>query len=587
MKGRSIVKKNRLLAFITAFTLASAFSASVFADTDNIPSQSYPTGPYDILHPEITIVYAEDAEGETTVIPSDPIQTYSYFGKNTYNYYDGLSSAEKSCYDSIRAAIQANPGTASCRIESTNYNNIKRAFFAFVHDYPEYVATYSFEAYIYSSYTIAYFEFCDGQSAATADSSYKAVVNTVNNITAGASKYSSNYDKLLYLAHYLCDNVQYDYDAASTMTGANDWNAYGSLINGLCVCEGYAEGFKLLCDKIQVPCITVVSNTHEWNQVYMDGAWYIVDVTWMDSYGRNGYYDDSWFMIGSDKAALYDQNNAHVLTYDYDLTHPLPSTSDYDPASNPGGSVTSPDDQQVLDFVERLYTKMLNRASDPSGKENWYNRLKSGSTAAEVASRFVLSDELRAKNISNKEFVTRMYRTFMDREPDADGLNHWIEILDNGCSYAYVLNRFAQSNEFNGICSSYGITAGSYSPTEYRDQSANLTAFISRMYTKALNRKYDVDGLNHWTGCYINKSLTINEISYKFIFSAEFKGRNLTDEQFVTCMYSTFFDRAPDAGGKAHWLEMLSNGGSREDVLAGFLRSQEFKNLVKSFGLSV
>lgn len=50
-------------------------------------------------------------------------------------------------------------------------------------------------------------------------------------------------------------------------------------------------------------------------------------------------------------------------------------------------------------------------------------------------------------------------------------------------------------------------------------------------------------------------------------------------------MYEVFFDRSSDPAGKADWLGQLKNGASREDVLAGFVGSQECAELVERFGI--
>ena len=105
------------------------------------------------------------------------------------------------------------------------------------------------------------------------------------------------------------------------------------------------------------------------------------------------------------------------------------------------------------------------------------------------------------------------------------------------------------------------------------------------MYTKALGRAYDVDGLNDWTGDYLDGKATADKIAYGFILSDEFVNRNLSDEAYVDTLYRTFFDREPDEGGKAGWLYELNNGASRKDVLDGFLGAEEFANLKASFGV--
>ncbi|MGN0638130.1 MAG: DUF4214 domain-containing protein [Huintestinicola sp.] len=236
-------------------------------------------------------------------------------------------------------------------------------------------------------------------------------------------------------------------------------------------------------------------------------------------------------------------------------------------------------------FVERLYVDLLGRSSDPKGKANHVSSIKSGRSACDVAKGFVLSTELANKKLTNKEFVTRMYKTFLNRTPDAGGLARWTAALDNGCSYGYVLQGFGKSAEFTRLCASYGITRGSYTSPEYRDKNEKLTAYVSRLYTVALGRKYDIKGLNNHTGRYINGTKTAEEIAYSFVFSAEFKNKKLTDEQFVDCMYNSLFGRTADAGGKSRWLTKMKNGMTREQVFKGFASSAEFKNMVAKFGL--
>ena len=268
---------------------------------------------------------------------------------------------------------------------------------------------------------------------------------------------------------------------------------------------------------------------------------------------------------------------ADSITYTYDCGNGISETFTL--------TVNLKPEEPVPAFVERLYTTLLGRASEAEGKAEWVADLKNGRPAADVASGFVLSEELANQNLSNGEFVDRMYRTLLGREADGAGKAEWVSILDSGCSYGYILSSFAGSQEFINLCDSYGITAGSYVSSEPRDKNLNLTAFVSRMYTKALNRAYDVDGLNGWTNDYLTGAATAEKIAYGFIFSPEFVNRELSDEQYVDTLYRTFFDREPDEGGKEGWLTELANGASRQDVLDGFLGAQEFANLKSSFGV--
>lgn len=86
---------------------------------------------------------------------------------------------------------------------------------------------------------------------------------------------------------YLVRNVVYDSKARMKKAEGGDvYTAYGALVEGSAVCNGYAEAMKLLCDLSGVECRmisgTVDGENHAWNLVSIDGEWYHVDVTWDD-----------------------------------------------------------------------------------------------------------------------------------------------------------------------------------------------------------------------------------------------------------------------------------------------------------------
>ena len=266
-----------------------------------------------------------------------------------------------------------------------------------------------------------------------------------------------------------------------------------------------------------------------------------------------------------------------TITYTYDCGRGISGTFTLTTAINSEAPVPA--------FVDRLYTTLLGRTADEQGKTEWVNEINGGRPAADVASGFVLSEELKNQNLSNGEFIDRMYRTLLDREADEAGRAEWVSALDKGCSYGYILSSFTGSQEFISLCAEYGITAGAYTTSDPRDVNLDLTAFVSRMYTKALGRAYDIDGLNDWTNDYLTGAATANKIAYGFIFSPEFVNRELSNEDYVDTLYRTFFDREPDPAGRADWISTLEDGTSREDVLNGFLGSQEFENLKAGFNV--
>jgi len=122
--------------------------------------------------------------------------------------------------------------------------------------------------------------------------------------------------------------------------------------------------------------------------------------------------------------------------------------------------------EQVQSFVTRFYVQCLGRQPDTEGLNEWVGRLLNGSkTGADVAEGFVFSEEFTGMNHSNETFVTILYRAFFDREPDATGYKAWLERLAGGMSRKSVLDGFLKSQEFAGLCNSYGIVPYAGAPT--------------------------------------------------------------------------------------------------------------------------
>lgn len=110
-------------------------------------------------------------------------------------------------------------------------------------------------------------------------------------------------------------------------------------------------------------------------------------------------------------------------------------------------------------FVERLYSLVLGRHSDAIGLADWSGRLREHRITFANASRgFFNSSEFISRNVSNEEYVRILYRTFLDREPDAIGFADWVSRLENGQSRDAIIEGFAHSVEFTGICRGFGIT---------------------------------------------------------------------------------------------------------------------------------
>ena len=244
-------------------------------------------------------------------------------------------------------------------------------------------------------------------------------------------------------------------------------------------------------------------------------------------------------------------------------------------------------ESSVEDFVERLYTYILGRPADKGGLTQWSEVLRSGKEqGAKVAQGFIESPEFQSKVLSDREYVEILYRTFFGREADAEGLAGWLNVLDSGLSRMHVFKGFAESDEFDGLCSEYGIIRGNAVLTAPMDQNEGVTKFLVRCYRLCLGREADTDGLNAWCSQILSGANTAKEAAYGFVFSQEFTGKNLSDEEYVRILYRVFMDREADDFGLQSWVDVLSQGGSRVHVFNGFADSVEFQEICDGYGIA-
>lgn len=87
---------------------------------------------------------------------------------------------------------------------------------------------------------------------------------------------------------YLTEHIEYgDRDTYYLYHG---YHIYDALVEGVCVCSGYADAMYYLCNLCGVECLTVCGNCisdhvpggidgHAWNLARVDGVWYCFDPT--------------------------------------------------------------------------------------------------------------------------------------------------------------------------------------------------------------------------------------------------------------------------------------------------------------------
>ena len=97
----------------------------------------------------------------------------------------------------------------------------------------------------------------------------------------------SEYQQVKAFHDYLCETVTY------TERGQASHTAYGALVDGAAVCQGYTQAMDLLCFLSGIDCEYIFGSSrgqnHSWVRVNVEGQWYNVDTTWDDQVSHISY----------------------------------------------------------------------------------------------------------------------------------------------------------------------------------------------------------------------------------------------------------------------------------------------------------
>ena len=166
-----------------------------------------------------------------------------------------------------------------------------------------------------------------------------------------ASASGTAYERELYLHDALAARTVYSQDAAASDVG----NAYGALVNGSAVCEGYAHAMTLLCRLAGIPCSMVTgmavsgnrTDLHAWNVVDMDGELLQTDCTFNDQDHTSMCVH--WYF----NRPAQDMASTHMI----DAQLPLSNSSAWTYPRMSGGCIESADEMQAV--FDAQYARML------------------------------------------------------------------------------------------------------------------------------------------------------------------------------------------------------------------------------------
>lgn len=195
-------------------------------------------------------------------------------------YYNRLSKPQQAAYHAILKGLTAL--APSIQVPRLDNKDLSEVYFLLRLDHPEmfYSATYKYRYYEHADSIELIPEYLfEKKKIQTHQAALKARVEKL----ARPAKDLKEWDKLLYIHDFVCENVTYD-----KLRKPYAHEIIGPLGQGVGVCEGIAKSVKILCDALGIWCVIAISEAnpeknvkyrHAWNIVKVGGKYYHLDAT--------------------------------------------------------------------------------------------------------------------------------------------------------------------------------------------------------------------------------------------------------------------------------------------------------------------
>ena len=330
---------------------------------------------------------------------------------------------------------------------------------------------------------------------------------------------------------FICSKTTYDYDAQSNIEFREyALTAYGALVKGKSICQGYAVAFYRLCKELGYNARFVSSQStqtemgHAWNIVELDGKYYFVDATWDDGYLEGGYSRTTrYFLVNYSNIRKNDTAlNEHTLDEKYYGTEYFWNTYyskfdeyDYnaDNASLISRSVVSIS-QPYYVYTGGAITPQVNvySSGSPSYTVSYANNVNTGVATANICSQsgtvlssrsfLIIPSKMSAPALAEKGRSSDYLGIKWSRAPHNIS-GYCLEIYKNGSWQLYkVLSPYDTSLKCTGLSAA----------TKYR--------FRIRSYLTVSNKDY--------FGEYSNVYITATKPKSSKITSVSTKSRKIT-----------------------------------------------------------
>lgn len=248
--------------------------------------------------------------------------------------------------------------------------------------------------------------------------------------------------------------------------------------------------------------------------------------------------------------------------------------------------------------VNSFYLAFYGRPADPAGMKFWSEQLSAaGGDIETIKSAFANSDEARQRFGSDTaaERVAQIYQQLFDREPDAAGLDYWVDAIGKGhasvADVAIAVLGGAQGGD-RDLATLRQKAADRFtakveaSGTSYDGLTAVETARVLVRAVKPTATEEDIDAL-------VESATVLTDVATETpeAIEAMGSGEDLLDlldteagSEDPVALVESLAETARGASADAHALAELMKGGGMKKLLASLPEGMTLKDLVATLG---
>ncbi len=337
---------------LLASCLAALLLCAALAGCGRSTEQHFDAGAVsDVVAPDDSAELAEQADnaapGEVLRVLESGSSVYGYqkqwaersslMTENEENLYDLAAESVYTIETECNSSGYYNMGRITMWDTELTEAEIKLAITAFKNDHPEvfWIASVYGRAYQDGNTIVQLYSYVPPSEC---NEMIRVLAAAVGQVVQTVGENQSEFNRELISFQAVADGCVYD-TATAELEGERNWEsftAYGALVSGSAVCEGYSRAMQLLLSNLGMECRLICGvaqgSSHMWNLVKLEEDWYHLDATWNDQQDvvLYDYFNLTDEMIGEDHtvspqltAMTAEEISAYLETGDtYNLSLP-------------------------------------------------------------------------------------------------------------------------------------------------------------------------------------------------------------------------------------------------------------------------